>query len=689
MNKHFLLHCSFLTALLAVLCINLAVAQTTSRPTRPGATGSEEILQTDKQGRIINSRKNAGPGTDSLQHRDNTEDSITISFRYYDSTRVRYFDSSINDFTTRFPLPAHYITLGNMGTAARSIIFNPNLRPGFDPGFHAYDIYRLRLSDTRFFQTTRPFTELGYMLGGEGEQMINVLHTQNVKPNFNIALQYRLINSPGSFQNQNTSHNSYRLNGNYQSRNKRYTVYGIYLVNKINASENGGIQRDTLLDDFRYTNRFVIPTRLSGDSTQRRNPFNTRIVTGNVYGEKVFLFRHQYDFGQSDSLIVNDTTVIRLFYPRFRFQHTFVSKTEDYEFRDLFAGVNKASDYLTYFGIVGGANDIVFHDKWQTVSNDLSIISFPEKNNLNQFIKAGAAFEIIKGTLDTVVKNYHNVFLTGEYRNRTRNQKWDLEAIGNFYVNGFNIGDYSVQAVLKRLISKKLGYLEVGFQNVNRSPSYIYTNKSAFPPVMQNDLSKENISRVSGSITNDAKNFALSGEYFVASNYTYFNGFASATQEATLFNALHLFGKKKFALKKWLTLYSEFHLQQTTPNAPVKLPLFFTNNRIVIEGIYHKNMNYATGFEVRYHTPYKADNYSPFFGQFFYQDNVSISNRPDVNFFFNFRIKRFSTYVRFENLNTLSDNTGSFGFNKNNLVAPHYPQQGLWIRIGIWWSFIN
>ncbi|MFY9465251.1 MAG: hypothetical protein WAP48_09170, partial [Sediminibacterium sp.] len=55
---------------------------------------------------------NTGTGTkskkDSLQKRDFLADSITIFYRYFDSTRNRTLDSSINDFTTRFPLPYSY-----------------------------------------------------------------------------------------------------------------------------------------------------------------------------------------------------------------------------------------------------------------------------------------------------------------------------------------------------------------------------------------------------------------------------------------------------------------------------------------------------------------------------------------------------------------------------------------------------
>lgn len=626
---------------------------------------------------------------DSLVHRDNNTDSITITYRFFDSTRVRLLDSSINDFTTRYPFPAHYVNLGNFGTAAHSLLFSPNMKAGWDAGFHAFDIYKFSLEDTRFFQTTRPYTELGYMLGSKAEQMINVTHTQNRKTNFNIAFQYRLINSPGAFQNQNTSHNNYRINSNYQSRNKRYTLYAIFVGNKLLSSENGGIQHDTLLNSSGFNDTYVIPTRLSGNINPVRNPFSTNVVTGNAYKESTFLLRQQYDFGQRDSIIVNDSTTIQLFYPRFRFQHTLTYSKQQYEFHDYYPGTSKKSDYMKYFNMALAGDTLLYRDKWSDLQNDFSIISFPEKNNLNQFLKAGITIENLVGSFDVLKKKYHNLLLNGEYRNRTRNQKWDLEANGKFYFNGLNSGDYDFGLNLKRLISRKLGYIEVGFKNVNRSPSFLYEPESSFPVKTSSNFNKENITRFSGSLTNGDKNFSLSAEYYLISNYTYMDSFFTANQESTLFNVLHIAAEKKFRLAKGLNLYSEVHLQQTAGNPPLHLPLIFTSNRIALEGVYYKNMIYSIGFEVRYNAPYKADNYSPFVGQFFYQDVATISNRPEVNGFFNFRIKSFKAFVRAENLNTLNSSSGKIAFTKNNFTAFHYPQQSFWFRLGIWWTFIN
>ncbi|MGL6069247.1 MAG: putative porin, partial [Sediminibacterium sp.] len=184
---------------------------------------------------------NTNAKKDSLQKRDRFADSITIYYRYFDSTRNRILDSSINDFTTRFPLPYTYHTLGNYGTAAQSLIFQPNLKAGFDPGFHQYDIYKFTLENTKFYQTTRPYTELAYALASKSEQLVDLVHTQNKKSNFNFGFEYRFSSAPGALKNQNAIHNNFRFTTHYQTKNRKYEIFFTYFSNKAASSENGGL----------------------------------------------------------------------------------------------------------------------------------------------------------------------------------------------------------------------------------------------------------------------------------------------------------------------------------------------------------------------------------------------------------------------------------------------------------------
>lgn len=673
----------FLRILIAVILLhNSLLAQKTIQKSTDAGTVGTSTVGYDGQGKPI--RKSGGK--DSLTKRDRFADSITIYYRYFDSNRIRTIDSSINDFTTRFPQPYTYINLGNLGTASKSLLFNPLMKSGWDPGFHQYDLYTFTVENTKFYQTTRPFTELAYLLGGSGEQYINLSHTQNKKSNFNFGFDYRFINAPGAYKNQNSSHSNLRLNAAYQTPNRKYGAYFIIISNKHTSAENGGLVDANKINSLALNDPFELETRLGISGTVSRNPFNTGITTGNEYKETTLLYRHYFDLGKKDS-IITDSVTYKIFYPRVRLQHTFKFSDYSFYFHDNNVDSAKYHNFYNITYLSGLSNkQLQFKDNWTSITNEFSVTTFPEKNNLAQFLKLGAAIQNLSGSFGSLIKKDYNIYFTGEYRNRTRNQVWDIEAAGNFYLNGFNSGDYNAYISLKRLLTKKLGYLELGFQNVNRTPSFIYSSESSFLVRTTQSFKKENTTRLFAQYENPKSNLKLTGEYFLVNNYSYFDSFFVAKQATTLFNVLHIGLEKKFKLSKHWNWYTEVHLQQTTGSAPVHLPLLLTRNRIAFEdnGKFFGNLFISTGVEIRYYTNYKADNYSPFTGQFFYQESYTTANRPDINAFLQFRIKSFKAFLRYENLNALIPGNGKYNFS-----VPNYGNTGTWLRFGIWWNFVN
>ncbi len=628
-------------------------------------------------------------GKDStLQHR--VEDSIRINFRYLDSSRLRKLDSTIYDFNKKYPVPATNIDLGNFGTATRSLIFSPIMRPGWDPGWHAYDQYLFTTQETRFYVTTKPYSELGYMLGTKAEQMIDLILTENIGKKINLAFEYRLINAPGIFQNQTTDHNNYRLNGWYQSQNKRYSAYFIIVGSNLKSSENGGLQNPSDLDSLAYTQRNTIPTQLGGNSIYTTNPFSVSISTGTLYTQSTLLGRQQYDIiGKKDS-IVTDTSVTQLFYPKFRAEQTIQYSTYKYRFVDEQPDTNF---YINHYNFISTPDTVSIGDDWKELINDFSLYQFPDNKNPQQFFKAGLALQDLKGYFDAGNKTIYNVFGHGEYRNKTRNQKWDIEAFGNFYFAGYDAADYNASISLKRLIARNLGYLQLGFQNVSRTPSFSFNQESSFGfGVPSTPFKKENNTNLFGSIEEPQLQLKLSLNYYLMNNYAYFEDYYHATQQTNPFNIVQVQLDKVFLLTKHWVLRMLIELQQKAGNSPLNLPFFTTFDQIGYEGkLGFRNLNITFGAEFRYFSPYSADNYSPVTGQFFVQNTTTIAEQlPDITAFVNLRIKGFTAYLRAENLNTMTlHGPSGFGFTNNNFVAPDYPSPGLRIRFGVFWSFIN
>lgn len=623
-------------------------------------------------------------------HRDDLKDSINISFKYLDSLRSNPMDSSVNDFDKYFSVPSAYQYLGNNGAAAYSLIFSPYSKPGWDAGFHAFDVYRFKLEETKLFKTTRPYSQLSYQLASGKEQMIKVFHTQNPRPNWNFGFDYRLISAPGFFVTQNTNHNSYRLFSTYQGKQKRYGLSLIMIGNKIKNSENGGIVNDSFLSDPDKKKRFSIPVNLGGANLYEPNPFKSSISTGNIYQDFTFFIRQTYDFGKKDAIVINDSTTEHLFYPKLRLQHSFTYSTYQYNFKDANAD---SVIYKHWYDTTLRKKTVSFliKENWKVISNDFSLIQFPDIKNLAQFFLAGVTLQNLSATFnagDSIKreKNFYNIMLHAEYRNKTRNRLWDVLAKGEFYINGLNSGDYNATLYLSRVLNKKLGDVRLTFSNTNRTPSFIFNSLSTFNFKNTNSYKKENITSFGAMASN--RYFNLGFNNHIITNYTYFKNYYKTAQSSKVINLIQFFASKKFRLSKQWNWYTDVVVQQTDGSSPIKVPLVFTRNRIAFEGVFYKNLNLSTGIEIRYYTPYEAYNYSPVMGQFMPQDSIKLRNLPDISAFLHFRIKSFTGFIRAENLNTISFLNG-FGFTNNNLAAPHYPTQGLMIRFGIKWGFVN
>ncbi len=631
-------------------------------------------------------------GGDSLQRRNANEDSITIFYRMYDSSRIHFIDSSVSDFTARFPLPASHLYLGSLGSASHSALFEPNLKPGFDAGFHGFDAYRYNVENTRVFQTTRPYSELDYILGSRSEQTIKVLHTQNITPTWNGAFEFRFANSPGNFKNNNASHSNIRLSSGFSTKKRRYSGNFMYITNKGAATQNGGILSDTFLTSTNkaYYQRFNIPTWLGGDGSYGTNFFASGVTTGFRYKELTFFYRHQYDFGQKDSIVnAEDSTVTHLFYPRFRLQHTLSYHSQQYNYFDnLTTDTSYTKVYYEHFGLKSPKLPINMKDSWKDISNEVAFIAYPQKTNQDQFFKAGAGYQYLHLSVDSFIKHqYSNLYLLAEYRNRTKNQRWDINAFGRLYMAGLNAGDYTAAITLETKLGKHAGALLLGFQNTSRTPSFMFDTASAFINQTKAGLKQENWTHFSGHYVLPQLKLKLNGDYYLVGNYTYWNSYTTFSQEATITSVLHVSGEKKFRLNKHWNWYAELHVQTETSDV-INLPLVYTRNRFAYEGTFFKNLNLSTGIEVRYFTPFKADDWSPFNGQWVVQNKETISNRPDIGAYLHFRIKSFRLYTRLDNLNTLDLSRG-FQFLNNNLSAPLYPTPGLFFRLGIYWSFVN
>ncbi|MFK5857353.1 MAG: hypothetical protein QM503_14585 [Bacteroidota bacterium] len=199
-------------------------------------------------------------------------------------------DTSLSSIQNYNPLLKKTISsnyLGNLGSAAQSKLYYD--RKKYKTGFifsEPYAMYFHLPKDQLYFNTKRQFTLFKYSNAGpknEAEQVLGVLHTQNVNKDFNFGFDFDMISSDGRYQNQELKQNKITIFSSYQK--KGYRLHTNMGLNRLKAQENGGIDSIHYLNEDEFDNRLNIPVKLN---EARAEVFNTK-----------FYLVHEYRFGKT------------------------------------------------------------------------------------------------------------------------------------------------------------------------------------------------------------------------------------------------------------------------------------------------------------------------------------------------------------------------------------------------------
>src|SRR5262249_43126365 len=150
-------------------------------------------LQAQTTGTVPNNPN--APKKDTSMNKSNTgkwkEEEAKVSWEKLNSSKVYSPDTSLHTFQRNHFTEPWFRDLGNLGSPASNLLFTPEYRVGPSLGYHVMDVYRLNADSLNYYHTNHAYSEFGFQLGSKQEQTAHLLHTQNIKPNWNFAVDYR------------------------------------------------------------------------------------------------------------------------------------------------------------------------------------------------------------------------------------------------------------------------------------------------------------------------------------------------------------------------------------------------------------------------------------------------------------------------------------------------------------------
>ena len=182
------------------------------------------------------------------------KDSLRIhKWRYNPNTYdfdMSTYDSSL--YMLNLHRPANYegrVTsyLHQLGTAVNSHEFFAPNEPTRFLFLQSFTPYMHQAETEEFYNVKKPFTLFGYDGGMKDEQIVHLLHTQNVTRGLNLFFKYDSYGGDGEFVEQKTKNNAGSLGASFIQG--RLATHAAWTFTRINVEENGGVTDDYFITD--------------------------------------------------------------------------------------------------------------------------------------------------------------------------------------------------------------------------------------------------------------------------------------------------------------------------------------------------------------------------------------------------------------------------------------------------------
>ncbi|MES2478791.1 MAG: putative porin [Bacteroidota bacterium] len=633
---------------------------------------------TSRSGNFGNANDSAGKKTNTEEWEN--EDAHIYYTKVFSSVKL-YTDTSIHSIHRRPFSQPWYRDLGNLGSPAMNLMFTPQNPVGLSLGYHSFDALRFTIDSLRYYNTTKPYSDFTYNLGSKLEQVAQIFHTQNIKPYWNMAVNYRKINSPGYYFIQRNNHDNFFLSSNYKSPSMHYELYGGITYNKQQHDENGGIVSDTFFNNDQYSDRKSIPVNFysSGYGSNLRSPVTT------LQRDFTMMLEHAYTWGKKDTTYSKDSTQYDIHLtPRFRISHKAEMGLHRYLFKDL------RPDSLRYDAFFqrkfATADSVYMRQEWFYADNRFLINGLMGKSTNQIIFNAGVGNRVDQFVTHYILgKSEENVlsnYLVGSLsKEATKSGQWAFGANAQLFVTGVAAGNFLLDASVSKDLGERWGTVKIGAkQQLNNAP-YNYTIYQNQYWLRSNSFDKESSTKLFATIYSGRYKLSAGVNNYLMSNYLYFDAAQKPAQAATAFSLSQIWLRKIFHLGRF-TFDNELLYQQQTNAAPVNVPQIVGRHQFAVEtAIFKKQLKIATGIEIRYHSAYFANGYAPLFNQFYVQNTNQVANAPDGSVFFNFNIKRFRSYI-------MVDQVQQF-FNSNIEISKGYHAQNAMLRFGFSWAMVN
>jgi len=587
------------------------------------------------------------------------------------------------------------IKTGNIGSPAFSASFVEWPEQKDDFFLRYYKPYIFNPENQIYYRVRSPFTQATYTSGGQKinqEQILDVIHTQNVNKALNFGLVMNFLNGEGQYNLQKQQKRTFCFFTSYLG--KRYAVFGHVSMNNINAEENGGIEDKNFLELNKPKD---VPVKLGFENKARTNLKNMNFQILNYYAFGKF-GTEKKDTTTNNNVNASDEPRLpqgwgRLTY-KLKYESVGHSYTDHYPVSGFYRNIYFDS-LLTY--------DTAWYRLWEN-EVALELQSNPEhkfslgsrfglRNEIQKYAENGRTDTLINfHAADTVITNIHdhnvgNTALFGEIFNNI-GERFQWRVWGSLYLLGYKLGNTEIHGTLQKIMGKEKNPLSMWLYGdfTLKKPVYRMNHFSSNNFVWDNDF--KFVKGLTGGIRFQApaQHAGLQFQTSLLSQYVYFDSLALPDQHDAPIVLYNLELNKDFYLWKF-SFQNHVCLQQSNAEEVLPLPLFIFRNSTSFNHIFHFKSTGGTlqmqlGFDLYYQTSWYGYAYMPATGQFYVQQKTRIGNYPFMDAYLNIKVQRTRLFFKVQHFSSAL-------FGPDYFTVIDYPMNQLFLKMGVSWTFYD
>lgn len=558
-----------------------------------------------------------------------------------------------------------FMPFSNVGQTYNTLAYNfnrNNLKPLFAAQSHHFNY--LEIEDITYYNVPTPLTELYFKTAFEQGQQLDALFTVNTSEQFNFSVAYKGVRSLGNYQQMLTSTGNFRFTASYHTKNKRYKVRTHVAAQDVLNEENGGLTANSLnlfrLNDPEFEDR----GRLDVNFENAEN----KLEGLRFYGE------HEYELiSQKDSIGYNVLAIGN--------RISYEDKFYEYRQNEAFDGFGAAyeSSGLQKTTKLEDFNAQAFARLDNSILGEIGVfVGYTDYNygyNTVIVLDEGRITNRLKGSIVQFGANFKK-----QYRG------FELSGNGAINLAGDFDGNYLTAAAAFAFndendvkASVRLHSVAPNFNLLLNQSDYVnYNWQNSFNNVKTQELKFELRSK-------KLLNAAVS--YIGIDDYAYFmvkanDSTPSPQQFGERIDYLKIKAEREFRYGRFALMNTVIFQQALTGTEVFNVPEIVTRQSLYYQDSWFKKaMFLQTGITFKYFTEYHMNGYDPVLAEFYVQNEEKLGGFPQVDLFFNAKIRQTRIYFKYEHINQL------FNSSNNHFSAPGYPFRDAVIRFGLVWNF--